>query len=108
MLAAVGEFLAQVRDEVPGRSGFHARVAANVVAQLERELVLGPLIADRHRARLAALGADDDEALVRNIRDGAFADDDRVLLDALRAATRDTLAVVNPGHALGAGGEEAP
>ncbi|MBU6215609.1 MAG: phosphotransferase family protein [Acidobacteria bacterium] len=108
LLAAVGEFLAQVRDEVPGRSGFHARVAANVVAQLERELVLGPLIADRHRARLAALGADDDEALVGLIRDGAFADDDRVLLDALRAATRDTLAVVNPGYALGAGGEEAP
>jgi aminoglycoside phosphotransferase (APT) family kinase protein len=107
LLDAVGEFLAGVRDEVPGRTGFHARVAANVVAQVERELALGPLIADRHRARLAALGVADDEALAGRIRDGSYADDDRALLDALRSATRDTLAVVHPGHALLPGGDEA-
>lgn len=107
LLEAVGEFLAGVRDEVPGRTGFHARVAANVVAQVERELALGPLIAERHRARLAELGVADDGALVGRIRDGSYADDDRVLLDALRSATRDTLAVVHPGHALLPGGDEA-
>jgi aminoglycoside phosphotransferase (APT) family kinase protein len=107
LLDAVGGFLAEVRDEVPGRIGFHARVAANVVAQVERELVLGPLIADRHGERLAELGVADDEALVGRIRAGDFDGDDRALLDALRSATRDTLAVVHPGHAQLPGGDGA-
>jgi hypothetical protein len=82
-------------------------VAANVVAQVERELVLGPLIADRHGERLAELGVADDEALVGRIRAGDFDGDDRALLDALRSATRDTLAVVHPGHAQLPGGDGA-
>ena len=107
LLDAVGGFLDGVRDEVPGRTGFHARVAANVVAQVGRELTLGPLVAARHRERLAALGVADDEALAARIRSGEI-DDDRRLRDALRAATRDTLAVVHPGYAEPPDGEGAP
>ena len=41
LLDAVGEYLVDVREGVDGRLGFHARVAGNVVAIVEREIALG-------------------------------------------------------------------
>lgn len=98
LLEAVGEYLGDVRDGVEGRLGFHARVAANVVAMVRREIELGPAAAGRHAARLAALGAADDAALAAAIRAGDHDDrlDDVIVL--VRASVRDALAVANPGY----------
>jgi aminoglycoside phosphotransferase (APT) family kinase protein len=98
LLEAVGEYLVEVRDGVPGRLGFHARVAANVVATVRRELELGPAQADAHAARLAAFGVSDDAGLAAAIRSGVL--DDRLdeATSAVRASVRDKLAVANPGY----------
>lgn len=98
LLEAVAEYLAQLRDSVPGRQGFMARVAANVVAMVRRELELGPAQAEAHAERLAALGVASDTELAAAIRSGAM--DDRVdeVTVAVRAAVRDKLAVAHPGY----------
>ena len=44
-----GEYLVDVREGVDGRLGFHARVAGNVVAIVERELALGDRSCDASR-----------------------------------------------------------
>ena len=89
------------RDVVPGTTGrlqFHARVAVNVLAMVERELALGADQAAVHAQRLAALGCADDDELARRIRNGDL--DDR--LDEVRtlvwASVRDKLAVANPRY----------
>jgi hypothetical protein len=99
LLRAVREFLE--RDVVPvteGRLKFDARVGANVLAMVVRELELGPAMAGAHAQRLARLGVEDDAALARAIRTGAF--DDR--LDEVTALVRDSvvdkLRVANPAY----------
>jgi Domain of unknown function (DUF6285) len=96
---AVREFLE--RDVMPhadSRLRFMSRVAANVVASVERELTLGPQYARAHAARLERLGVADDAELCRAIRTGTL--DDR--LDELRAAVRATavekLRIANPRY----------
>src|SRR5207244_2516709 len=74
---AVREFLE--RDVLPatdGRVRFHARVAINVLAMIERELVLGPDQARAHTSALARLGLSSDAELAAAIRSGAL--DDRL------------------------------
>lgn len=94
---AVREFL---REEVvpatAGRVGFLARVAANVLAMLERELALGPDYAATHAARLQELGVRDDEELCAAIRAGRF--DERLgeLVALLRADAVEKLRIGNP------------
>lgn len=92
------------RDVMPattGRLSFHARVAANVLAMVERELALGASQSEAHAARLASLGVADDVELAAAIRSGAF--DDR--LDEVRVAvTADVeakVAVANPKYLAG-------
>ncbi len=89
------------RDVVPGTAPvdrFHARVAANILAIVERELELGPDQARRHRERLARMGVVDDAALAAAIRSGAL--DDRVdeVRELVWASVRDKLAVANPRY----------
>jgi hypothetical protein len=96
---AVREFLEdEVMPATDARLRFLTRVAANALAQVERELDLGPGQAKAHADRLAALGVADDAALARAIRDGSL--DDR--LDEVVAATRagviDRLRIANPRH----------
>ncbi len=103
LLDAVGEFLAQVRDEVPGRIGFHARVAGNVVAAVRRELELGPAQAVCHDERLSSLGIGasgraGDVELAAAIRAGDLDDDLDRVADIVRESVRDKLAVANPGY----------
>lgn len=101
LVAAVREFLEQ--EVVPGddaRVGYLARVAANVLAQCERELALGPGHAAAHAARLAALGVADDAALVAAIRAGALDDRAGDVLAAVRADAVDKLQIGNPRHLL--------
>lgn len=99
LVEAVREWLE--RDVVPatqGRLQFHARVAVNVLAMVERELQLGEEQARAHAARLALLGVADDAELAAGIRSGRF--DDR--LDEVRALVRDSvvdkLRVANPSY----------
>ena len=100
LLEAVREWI--VTDVIPstdGRLRFHARVASNVLAMVEREIELGPAQAAAHERRLAVLGVDDDAELAAAIRDRRF--DDRA--DELRALladmVADKLAVANPRYA---------
>ena len=98
LVEAVREWIE--RDLGGGRPAnrFHARVAANVLSIVERELELGPAQARAHAARLEQLGVTDDAALAAAIRDGTL--DGR--LDEVRElvweSVRDKLAVANPAY----------
>jgi hypothetical protein len=82
-----------------GRVQFHARVASNVLAIVERELRLGAAQAARHAAGLARLGYADEADLATAIRQGA-ADEHLADVSAFcRATVADKLAVANPGYA---------
>jgi hypothetical protein len=98
LVEAVREWLE--RDVIPagGGLGFNARVAANMLAMVEREFSLGDEQAAAHQQRLTQLGVSDDADLARQIRRGEF--DDRLdqLLPALRATVADKLAVANPKY----------
>lgn len=99
LVDAVTSFLRE--DVVTGddeRVAFLARVAANVLGGVSRELRLGPEHERRHRDRLAALGYADQAALAAAIRAGEIDDTDPALLAAVRAATTDRLAVANPRY----------
>ena len=99
LLEAVREWLERdVMPAVDGRLRFHARVAVNVLAIVERELALGPAQAEAHRARLAGLGVADEAELASRIRAGDL--DDRLdeVKDVVWATVRDKLAVANPRY----------
>ena len=99
LLEAVREFLeSEVLPATEGRVRFHARVAANVVAMVARELALGPGLAAAHDARLRALGVESDAELAGAIRTGALDDRADEVRAAVRAAVADKLAVANPGY----------
>jgi hypothetical protein len=99
LVEAVGEWIrrSQIDDEIPPNR-FHARVAANMLAIVERELALGAAQARAHTARLEQLGVADDAELAAVIRSGALdgrADEVRSLV---WASVRDKLAVANPTY----------
>ena len=99
-----GELLAAVRgflehDVMPAgdaRQKFLARVAMNVVAQVERELALGPEHARAHAERLAQLGFADDAALADAIRSGALDERTSEVVAALRPSAVEKLRIANP------------
>lgn len=100
LVEAVREYLERdVLGATTGRVQFHARVAAKVLATVERELTMGPAIAVAHRDRLAALGFVDDAALAAAIRSGDVADRTDEISAAVAAAVSDKLAVANPDYA---------
>jgi Domain of unknown function (DUF6285) len=104
LVEAVREWLERdVAAATEGRLKFHARVAANVLAMVERELDLGGAQATKHAARLAQLGVSDDAALAAGIRRHEF--DDRIdeVRELLLASVIDKLLVANPGYLSGAG-----
>jgi hypothetical protein len=105
--------VAQVLDEeiVPALSGpvqHHARVAANLVAIVERELRLAPDAAERERKITARLLGEDVGAasdlvearaeLARRLRAGLADTDDGTVWSALMDCVRDDLAISKPGH----------
>jgi hypothetical protein len=105
LLAAVRDFL--LNDALPqleGRAKLHARVAANVVALVQRQLQLAPASDAAELARLRALlGRDGSLAelnaeLAGRIRDGEISPDDTALLQHLWATSLEKLAVDNPGY----------
>ena len=102
LLDAAREFLTDtVMGATEGRVSFHARVTANVLGIVERELVLGAGQQARFRDGLARLGAGSPVELCRAIRDGTFDDRPDELWAFLAASVRDRLAVANPKHLAG-------
>jgi hypothetical protein len=81
-----------------GRLQFHARVAVNVLAMVERELRAGPALAAAHEARLDELGVDDDAELAARIRSGDLDDRLERVRELVWASVRDKLSVANPKY----------
>ena len=105
LVAAVRDFLEKVaQPELRGHSAFHARVAANALAIVERELALGAEQDAAERERLCALlGRDDaleaqNRELCRAIRAGEITEDTPGLIEHLRATTLAKLAVDQPSY----------
>jgi aminoglycoside phosphotransferase (APT) family kinase protein len=99
LLEAVREYLSvDVASVTEGQVRFHARVAANVLGMVERELALGASHAAIHAARMRRLGVADEAGLALAIRDGAL--DDRLdeVVAAVRETVREKLLVANPDH----------
>lgn len=99
LIEAVREYLEHdVRDATDGRVRFHARVAANVLAMVERELADGERQRSAHQDRLSELGVADDAELAAAIRSGVIDVELPVLGEALWEATVAKVAVANPDY----------
>lgn len=97
LVAAVAEFIeGDVREATSGQVNFHARVAANVLRTIERELLDdgGP----RARAALTGLGFDDEAGLAAAIRGGELDGRTEDVTECLRTLVRHRLAVAHPGY----------
>lgn len=101
MVEAVREWLENDVMSLGGRTGFHARVAANMLSMVEREMELGPAMKSAHRARLAGLGCTDDADLAAKIRSGEIDAMWDEVVRAVEASVRDKLAVANPRYLSG-------
>ena len=105
LVAAARDFLERVaRPQLTGHSAFHARVAANALAIVERELTLGAEQDAAERERLRGLLRSDgpleaqNRVLCREIRAGRIGLDTAGLLEHLRATTLAKLAVDQPTY----------
>jgi hypothetical protein len=105
LVTAVREFLEeQAMPQLEGRTAFHARVAANALAIVERQLALGPAAEAQERERLRALLGNEGSLeeltreLCRKIRAGAIGAGDAALVEHLRTTTLDKLAVDQPRY----------
>ena len=92
LVAAVAEFLeTDVRDGTSGSVNFHARVAANVLRTVERELLDDSTPPD-------LLGFGDEAALSAAIRAGDLDDRGTEVTSALRGLVLYRLAVSHPNY----------
>jgi hypothetical protein len=99
LVLAVREFLEKdVMAATSGAVQFHARVAINALAAVERELHDGPAMSAAHDARLAALGFASERELAEAIRSGSLDDRYAEVASAVRATVHDKLAVANPKY----------
>jgi Domain of unknown function (DUF6285) len=97
LVAAVAEFLeTDVRESTAGQVNFHARVAANVLRIVERELLADS--ADDVRHVLADVGFDDEAQLAAAIRAGVLDGRSEQVQSALRALVSHRLTVAHPGY----------
>jgi hypothetical protein len=102
---AVSSYLKEeLLGELEGAAGFQVRVAANLLAIVERELRLGPELERGERARLAALLGHEGELAQLNrelaaaIRSGEIDDRSEALRAHLLATARERLEVANPRY----------
>jgi hypothetical protein len=103
----LGELVAAVRESLadaaagqgPSLSGFSARVAANVLAMVERELARGAADQQAYAAALARLGVADEAELAAQIRAGQRDRELAELVAAYRHIIAARLAVAHPGYA---------
>lgn len=99
LLQAVREFLTeQVMPSTEGNLSFHARVASNVIAMVERELVLGPQQDQQRATSLRELGVGSERELAASIRSGGFSDNRVALLELLADGVLSSLLVARPTY----------
>ncbi|MEM7766276.1 MAG: DUF6285 domain-containing protein [Pseudomonadota bacterium] len=107
LIAAVRTFIAEhARPALAGHTAFHARVAENVLAIVERELAQGPDADAGAKTRLLALlEASSDSSLDRlntqlsdAIRNGKMDETTPGLLSHLKATTIDQVQVDQPKY----------
>jgi hypothetical protein len=97
LVAAVAEFLdSDVRAATTGQVNFQARVAANALRIVERELLAGP--ATEVAEALAAIGCADEAELAAAIRAGKLGDRPADVAACLRTLVHRRLAVAHPGY----------
>ena len=96
--AVEGYLRDKVQPATEGAAGFDARVAANVLAVVVRELALGPEAEAAHRGRLGQLSMADDRELSASIRGGEC--DGRLdqVGAVLAGSVLDELRVANPAY----------
>jgi hypothetical protein len=103
---ALSELVAAVRESLqdastgngPPPSGYAARVAANVLAIVERELARGDADQRAYAALLARLGAADEADLAAQIRAGHRDHQLTEVAGLLRGIVAARLAVAHPGY----------
>lgn len=102
LVAAVRAFLVQAEGALSGRHAFEAKVAANALAIVERELAQAPEQAERQA--LAGLTMSDGRVdtqratVCAGLRDGRLTPATPGLLDALETSVLARLAVDNPRY----------
>jgi len=97
LVAAVADFLGtDVREATTGRVNFHARVAANALRIVERELLAG--VDDGVDEALAQIGYADEATLAAAIRAGELDGAGDQVQSALRALVSRRLAAAHPGY----------
>lgn len=102
LVTAVADFLKSIEGELSGRSAFHAKVAANALAIVARELEQAPREAERvalagflgHDAGLDALRAE----ICGRLRAGQLTPETPGLLEALTIAVVAKARVDNPRY----------
>lgn len=97
LVAAVAEFLEKdVRQACTGHINFHARVAANVLRIVERELL------DRSASgvteALGSVGCDNEQQLAAAIRSGALDNRSDDVTACLRTLVLHRLGIANPRY----------
>ena len=103
----LGELVTAVRESLadaaagtgPPLSGFRARIAANVLAMVERELARGAGDQQAYAAALARLGVADEAELAAEIRAGRRDRELAELVAEYRHIVAARLAVAHPGYA---------
>ena len=96
-MPAVADFLDnEVRAATDGQVNFHARVAANILRTVEREL--GDESAGEVTDALGELGFTDEAELAAAIRAGELDDQAADVLPVLRTLVSRRLEVAHPGY----------
>jgi len=105
LVDAVRAFIEQrAMPELKGHTAFHARVAANALGIVSRELKLGPELAAEEKQRLVSLLKTDgpldalNRELCRRIREGSVGLETGGLKEHLIAVTRGKVAVDQPTY----------
>jgi hypothetical protein len=99
LIAAVAEFLeTDVRESTAGQVNFHARVAANALRMVERELLTDAEAADGVAGALGRVGCVDEAQLAAAIRAGELDGGNDRVQSALRALVDRRLAAAHPGY----------
>jgi hypothetical protein len=105
LVDAVRAFIEQrAMPELKGHTAFHARVAANALGIVSRELKLGPGANEQERKRLMALLGHEgsleelNRELCKDIRAGKIGLETKGLADHLDLMIRDKIAIDQPGY----------
>lgn len=98
LLLAVTGFLREELTTEDPRSAYLAKVSANALTIVRREMRVGHAEGAAQRARLAALGCADDGELAAHIRNGTLSDEDPDVLAAVRRSISAQVAVANPRY----------